>query len=527
MGRPTKRLDVTGDALTELAVELRGLRESSQLTYRELARRTGLAISTLSAAASGNSPPSWKVAHAYALACGGDALLPTLRRRWETACLDLGRQITFSSTGGERPNPTSAYSPRQFLGLLAELRAWAKVSLTELNRRSGGHLPPSTVSEALRRERLPKRMEFVTAYVKACGLETDEVQRWEQVYQDLRSQHDDQWSAPAPSSRTDFSLGFLTEAAPATRLDGSTPTATRVDTWITSPMDPWARRLLRGDSDASQGSSGGKPPRSRDASGGGLINGRYRMLHDLAGGAQGRVCIARDEVLHREVALKGVVRRGEIDGGIAERALQEARFAARLDHPGVVTVHDFLSDDGWLWIVMEHFRGLSLKGVLAHGPLTPGRAGRIGAEVASALEAAHQAGIVHRDIKPANIMVGEKRVAIVDFGIALLAGEGGRSGTPAYMAPEQWEGAPSTPATDMWGLGATLYHAVEGRYLYGGGGTRDIMRQVVGNPDDPEPPKHAGHLTKVIAGMLRKDPALRLTAAQVAAMLEQAVPGEA
>ena len=144
---------------------------------------------------------------------------------------------------------------------------------------------------------------------------------------------------------------------------------------------------------------------------GALVAGRYR-LHAVAGrGGMGVVWLAGDELLRRHVAVKEVIWPPQLGQAeryqLGQRALREARAAARLDHPSVIRVYDFVEDDGRPWIIMPLIRDPSLTEVLReHGPMPPRRAARIGLQIADALQAAHAAGVLHRDVKPGNVLLG-------------------------------------------------------------------------------------------------------------------------
>ncbi|MBV6696652.1 serine/threonine protein kinase [Kitasatospora aureofaciens] len=237
----------------------------------------------------------------------------------------------------------------------------------------------------------------------------------------------------------------------------------------------------------------------------------------------GTVWRAHDEQLDRDVAVKELrlpegLEAVERDSWIA-RLDREARAAARLKHPGVITVHDRIAGgDGRPWIVMELVRGRSLDDLIkADGPLPPGRVAYIGLQVLAALRAAHGAGITHRDIKPSNVLLEGERVVLTDFGIAAVEGDlaltrsGELMGTPAYMAPEQVRGLPATAESDLWSLGATLYTALEGRPPFGGASAGAVFVAIA--TEEPAPAVHAGPLGPVLTGLLRKDPGQRLTAA--------------
>ncbi|MDT7785461.1 MAG: eukaryotic-like serine/threonine-protein kinase, partial [Pseudonocardiales bacterium] len=200
------------------------------------------------------------------------------------------------------------------------------------------------------------------------------------------------------------------------------------------------------------------------------IGGRYTLLERVGSGAMGVVWRARDEVLAREVAVKQLIT------GDHQRAMREARNAARLHHPHAIAVFDVVgTDDEEPWIVMEYLPSHSLSALIAErGPMKPAQAASIGAKVASALAAAHAAGIVHRDIKPGNVLIGhDGTVKITDFGIAKSAGDGTLtetgmiSGTPAYLAPEVARGEQPDEASDVFSLGATIYTAIEGESVFG------------------------------------------------------------
>jgi serine/threonine protein kinase len=203
-----------------------------------------------------------------------------------------------------------------------------------------------------------------------------------------------------------------------------------------------------------------------------VIGDRYALSHQIGRGGMGAVWLARDLVLGRDVALKliGVFPGGDTPG--LARAQREANLAARLNHPHVVAVYDFVSDGDEQWLVMESVVGADLASLVADGGLRPAEAARLLAQVAEALAAAHAAGIVHRDVKPSNIMVTADGTAkLADFGIArardsTITATGSVSGSPAYLAPEVASGQPATEASDVWSLGATLYQALSGRQPY-------------------------------------------------------------
>ena len=265
------------------------------------------------------------------------------------------------------------------------------------------------------------------------------------------------------------------------------------------------------------------------------ICGRYRLLEVLGRGGMGTVWRAHDERLQREVAIKEVELPAslpeELRAASNERAMREARAAARMSHGAAVTIFDVQQDEGRAYLVMELVDAPTLADVLeGEGPLAPEEAARIGLEILDALEAAHSVGIVHRDVKPANVMVPPRGTAkLADFGIASVKNDpkitqtGLILGSPSYMAPEQADGRGSGPEADLWALGATLYYAVEGAPPFEAGAAIPTLAAVL--HDEPRPPRNAGALAPVIAALLEKDPARRPSHAEVRRMLEQAASG--
>ena len=264
------------------------------------------------------------------------------------------------------------------------------------------------------------------------------------------------------------------------------------------------------------------------------VANRYELTDELGHGGMGVVWRATDTLLGRQVALKEVdLPRGVEAGGresLRARVSREARAAARLSHPGVVTVYDIAHDGEQDFIVMELVSAPTLEELVrTGGPLAPQRAARLGLGLLDALEAAHRAGIVHRDLKPKNVMVREDGATkLADFGIASVQGDprltatGLVVGSPAYMAPEQVEAQAVSPATDLWALGATLWFAVEGQPPFGGGEFQTLSAIVNGQPRRPE---RLGPLTPVLARLLVKDPAARATPAQLRPLLRQVAEG--
>lgn len=262
-----------------------------------------------------------------------------------------------------------------------------------------------------------------------------------------------------------------------------------------------------------------------------MLAGRYRLIGILGRGGMGAVWRAHDEQLDRYVAVKELrlpehLPAAERDNWIA-RLDREARAAARLKHPGIVTVHDRILDGhGRPWIVMELVHGRSLDDLLkAEGPLPPHQVARIGLQMVDALRAAHRMGITHRDIKPSNILLEGTRVVLTDFGIAAVDGDatltasGVLMGTPAFMSPEQVRGLPATAESDLWSLGATLYTAAEGRTPFTGESPGAVLIAVA--TEDPAAPVRAGSLEPVLRSLLRKAPAERPTLEQLHTTLTQ------
>lgn len=255
-----------------------------------------------------------------------------------------------------------------------------------------------------------------------------------------------------------------------------------------------------------------------------VIAGRYRLLSPLGQGGMGTVWRARDEILHREVAVKEVRAPAGLPSAEVERMYtrleREAWAAARVADRHVVTVYDVAHEDGRPWIVMELIRGIALSDLLdAEGPISPQRAAHIGAEVLAALRAAHAAGVLHRDVKPGNVLLADDgRAVLTDFGIAMVEGSSALTmtgeviGSPEFLAPERALGRTPGPESDLWSLGVLLYAAVEGHSPFRQNTPLSTLRAVV--DEELPPPRRAGPLAAVIEGLLRKDPAERIPAGQ-------------
>jgi eukaryotic-like serine/threonine-protein kinase len=267
-----------------------------------------------------------------------------------------------------------------------------------------------------------------------------------------------------------------------------------------------------------------------------LVSGRYSLDVPLGSGGMGTVWAADDTLLKRRVAVKQVKLPPSIPlterEAIKARATREARAAAQLSHPNVVTIFDVVEDDG-TFIVMEIVEAPTLaETVRAEGPLRYREAARIGLDVLEALEAAHAKGIIHRDVKPGNVMCPPSGPAkLADFGIASLKGDpkitttGMIMGSPSFMAPEQAMGGAAGPATDLWSLGATLYFATEGTPPFDRGQPIPTLAAVV--HDVAPMPRGAGALGPVIAALMSKEPEERPRPVTLRTMLADVAGGHA
>ncbi|MCM4083612.1 protein kinase domain-containing protein [Paractinoplanes hotanensis] len=264
------------------------------------------------------------------------------------------------------------------------------------------------------------------------------------------------------------------------------------------------------------------------------LSGRYRLVSIIGEGGMGRVWLARDELLGRDVAVKEITPEGfsrtEL-GDLRERAIREARAIAQISHPSVVRIFDVVDDGETPWIVMELIRSRSLLEVVEQdGPLTPEEAARVGLAVLAGLRAAHRGGILHRDVKPANVlMTADGRVVLTDFGLATLAGDSSMTrpgvvlGSPSYLAPERALDEPADAKGDLWSLGATLFTAIEGHAPYQKSSPMATLSALMTEP--PPVSERAGVLQPALVALLRKNPDERADADEAERLLNEALTG--
>lgn len=258
--------------------------------------------------------------------------------------------------------------------------------------------------------------------------------------------------------------------------------------------------------------------------------GRFEILKRLGQGAMGEVYLGLDPAIGREVALKTIHREAAQGAEARERFAREARAAGTLNHPNLVTIHEFGEDQGVLYLAMEFVPGVDLEAMLRDRVLAPVEALEVLAQVCDGLGYAHQKGVLHRDIKPSNIRVrreGDRLHAkVMDFGIARVAGSdmtgtGTLLGTFGYMAPEYIKTGTPDPRSDLFAVGVMLYEALAGRRPFEGDTTATILYRLV---NEEPPPLAASDLRglspqvgQLLAKALAKDPALRFQTAEAMA----------
>jgi serine/threonine protein kinase len=239
----------------------------------------------------------------------------------------------------------------------------------------------------------------------------------------------------------------------------------------------------------------------------------------------GQVFRGSDRVLDRTVAVKILAPHLAEDASAVSRFQREARSAAGLTHPSIVSVYDSGSENGWHYLVMEHVDGRTLAQIVREeGPLLPHRAAEIAAELARALSEAHAAGIVHRDVKPGNVMVTpEGQAKVVDFGIAAAVSSDSATetaavlGTVSYLAPEQVRGRRADPRSDLYALGVVLYEMLTGRPPFVADAPLAVAYKHL--EEDPIPPSEVNPdvppaLEAVVLRALAKDPGDRYPSAE-------------
>jgi serine/threonine protein kinase len=261
--------------------------------------------------------------------------------------------------------------------------------------------------------------------------------------------------------------------------------------------------------------------------------GQYQIVQQIGRGGMAVVYKAYQPALERHVAIKVLPRELTFDQAFVERFQREARAAARLNHPHIVTVHDVGQADGAHFIVMELVDGPSLTDLLRQrGALSPEQAAQVVSQTASALDYAHQYGFIHRDIKPGNILLAADGTAkLTDFGIVKpsegprLTQTGTLLGTPAYMSPEQARGTAIGPGTDIYSLGVVTYEMLSGRVPFSGPTMAVLHAHVYDPPDLTVLP---GGVQPVVGKALAKDPGARYgSAGAFAQALLRALAGRA
>jgi len=253
----------------------------------------------------------------------------------------------------------------------------------------------------------------------------------------------------------------------------------------------------------------------------GLLNNRYQLEEKLGSGGMATVYRAKDMMLERSVAIKILRSDYSQDPAFRERFRQEAKAAANLSHPNIVTIHDFGLDQDRLFIIMEYIPGHTLKDLIdERGRFTTEKAIHLIVQACAGIGYAHRAGLVHCDIKPHNILVSpDNRVKVTDFGIArALASINPRErtdvvwGSPQYFSPEQAAGNAPSPASDVYGLGVILYEMVTGQLPFMAQSSVELAR--MHRKVNPKPPRQINpaispNLEHIILKVLSKEPSAR------------------
>ena len=256
-----------------------------------------------------------------------------------------------------------------------------------------------------------------------------------------------------------------------------------------------------------------------------VFSDRYEMVNHIARGGMAQVYLAQDLLLDRPVALKVLFPELSVDRHFVERFRREAKAAANLSHPNIVSIYDWGQGDSTYYIVMEYVDGPTLSALLKQGPLAAERAAAIAASVAAALDFAHRRGVIHRDVKPGNVLIDDRaQVKVADFGIARAIGTsedltqtGSVMGTATYFSPEQAQGYSVDPRSDVYSLGVVLYEMVTGKPPFTGDNPVSIaykhVKEAPPRPAAVNPAVPPG-LEAVILTAMAKEPAARYQSAE-------------